>query len=43
VARSFDTWVRKVLPAVNSDITKERLEPVKLLTREEWEKKTGRA
>jgi len=42
VVKSFDTWVTKELPAVNSGITKERLEPVKLLTREEWEKRTGR-
>ena len=42
VVKSFDTWATKELPAVNSGITKERLEPVKLLTREEWEKRTGR-
>jgi hypothetical protein len=42
VVKSFDTWVTKELPAVNSGITNERLEPVKLLTREEWEKRTGR-
>jgi hypothetical protein len=42
VVKSFDTWVTKALPEVNSDITNERLEPVKLLTREEWEKRTGR-
>ena len=42
VVKSFDAWVTKELPTVNSGITKERLEPVKLLTREEWEKRTGR-
>jgi hypothetical protein len=42
VVKSFDAWVAKELPAVNSAITKERLEPVKLLTREEWEKRTRR-
>jgi hypothetical protein len=42
VVKSFDTWVKKELPAVNSGFTKERLEPVNLLTREEWEKTTGR-
>jgi hypothetical protein len=41
VVKSFDTWVTKELPALNSDNTKERLEPVKLLTREEWEKRTA--
>jgi hypothetical protein len=41
VVKSFDTWVAKELPAVNSGMTKERLELVKLLTREEWEKRTG--
>jgi hypothetical protein len=42
VVKSFDAWVTNELPAVNSDITKERLEPVKLLTHKEWEKRTGR-
>jgi hypothetical protein len=42
VIKSFDTWVTNELPAVNSGIIKERLEPVKLLTREEWEKRTSR-
>jgi len=42
VVKSFDTWVTNKLPAMNSGITKERLEPVKLLTREQWEKRTGR-
>jgi photosystem II stability/assembly factor-like uncharacterized protein len=42
VVKSFDTWVTKELPAVNSGLTKERLDPVKLLTRDEWEKSTRR-
>jgi hypothetical protein len=42
VVKAFDTWVTKELPAVNSSLTKEGLERVELLTREEREKKTGR-
>ena len=42
LVKSFDAWVTKEMPAVNSGITKERLEPVKLLTREEWERRTRR-
>jgi hypothetical protein len=42
VVKSFDTWVTKELAAVNAGITMERLEPVKLLTHEEWEKRTAR-
>jgi hypothetical protein len=42
VVKAFDAWVTKELPAVNSGVTMEHLEPVELLTREEWEKRTGR-
>ncbi len=42
VVKSFDIRVTKELPALNSDITKEHMEPVKLLTREQWEKSAGR-
>jgi photosystem II stability/assembly factor-like uncharacterized protein len=42
VVKSFDAWAEKELADVNSAITKERLEPVKVLTRAEWEKKNGR-
>ncbi len=42
VVKSFDTWATRELPILNSGITKEHLEPVTLLTREEWEKRTGR-
>jgi hypothetical protein len=42
VVKAFDSWVTKELPAVNSAIAKELLEPVKLLTREEWQRRAGR-
>jgi len=41
VVQAFDAWAAKELPAVNSAIAKGRLEPVKLLTREEWQKRVG--
>ena len=42
VVTSFGTWMTKELPELNSGVSKEGLEPLKLLTREEWEKRTGR-
>jgi hypothetical protein len=41
VVKAFDAWAAQELPAVNSAIAKGKLEPVKLLKREEWEKKVG--
>jgi hypothetical protein len=41
VVEAFDAWAAKELPEVNSAIAKGQLEPVKLLTREEWQKKAG--
>jgi hypothetical protein len=39
VVRGFDAWAAKELAGVNSAMAKEQLEPVKPLTREEWERK----
>jgi hypothetical protein len=39
VVKSFETWATKELPGVNSDLAAKQLEPIRLLTREEWEKK----
>ena len=38
VVKEFDTWTEKELPGINSSLTQEKLEPITLLTREEWEK-----
>ena len=38
VVKSFDAWAAKELPGINSGLGKS---PVKVLTREEWEKKTA--
>jgi hypothetical protein len=38
VAKSFESWTEKELPGVNSALTEKRMEVVKALTREEWEK-----
>jgi photosystem II stability/assembly factor-like uncharacterized protein len=38
VVKSFEAWTEKDLPNVNSALAEKRLEPVKALTREEWEK-----
>ncbi len=39
VVRDFDAWLAKELAQVNSDLEKKKLETIKPLTREEWEKK----
>ncbi|HKY30762.1 MAG TPA: hypothetical protein VJM12_22770 [Pyrinomonadaceae bacterium] len=38
VVRDFDAWLTKELAGINSELTKKQLEPIKPLTREEWEK-----
>ena len=38
VVKEFDSWTAAALPAINADLQKKNLEPVVLLTREEWEK-----
>ena len=42
VVKDFDAWSAKELSSVNSALEKRRLELIKPLTREEWEKKDGR-
>ena len=39
VVKSFEAWTAKELAGVNSALTSKQLEPIKLMTREEWEKK----
>jgi photosystem II stability/assembly factor-like uncharacterized protein len=39
VGKEFDAWTAKELPRLNAELARKQLEPVKLLTREEWEKK----
>lgn len=38
VVKAFDAWAANELSALNAALTKAQLEPVKLLTREEWRK-----
>jgi len=38
VTRDFDTWVTKNLPQLNSALEKKKLEPIRPLKREDWEK-----
>ena len=38
VEKDFDAWTAKELSGLNSELTKKNLEPLKTLTREEWEK-----
>jgi hypothetical protein len=41
VIHAFDAWAAKELPELNSAVAKGHLEPVRLLTREEWQKRIG--
>jgi hypothetical protein len=41
VVKSFDSWAAKELGSLNVSITQKQLEPVKLLSREEWQKSAG--
>jgi photosystem II stability/assembly factor-like uncharacterized protein len=38
VVREFDAWLTKELAGINAELAKKNLEPIKPLTREEWEK-----
>jgi hypothetical protein len=38
VVKDFDAWTAKELSGLNADLSKKNLEPLKPLTREEWEK-----
>jgi hypothetical protein len=39
VVKDFDTWSAKELSGVNSALSSKQLEPIKVLTREGWEKR----
>ena len=38
MVKNFDDWTAKELSGLNSELTKKNLEPLKTLTREEWQK-----
>ena len=38
VVNSFDAWASKELTGINAELSRKNLEPLKTLTREEWEK-----
>ncbi|HEX8284541.1 MAG TPA: hypothetical protein VF588_14345 [Pyrinomonadaceae bacterium] len=38
VVRDFDAWAAKELAGINAELVRKNLEPVKVITREEWEK-----
>ncbi len=42
VVRDFDDWTAKQLAGLNAELEKKRLEPLKTLTRDEWEKVSQR-
>jgi hypothetical protein len=37
VVREFDAWANRDLPGLNAALTSKRLEPIPLLTRQQWE------
>jgi len=43
VVKDFDAWAAKQLGGVNAALAKKRLEPIALLTREQWEAKDAAA
>ncbi len=38
VVKDFDAWLARELAGINAELAKKQLEPVKPITREEWEK-----
>ena len=38
VIKDFDAWTAKELAGINAELTAKKLEPLKTITREEWEK-----
>jgi hypothetical protein len=40
VVKDFDAWLAKELAGINTELAKKQLEPVKPITREEWEKQS---
>jgi len=43
VASAFDAWASAELPRLNADLAKKKLDPIRPITREEWEKQSGGA
>ncbi len=43
VIKDFDAWAAKDLSPINSMLTKEKLEPIQMMTRNEWEKANGKS
>ena len=43
VIKDFDEWAAKDLSPINSTLTREKLEPIQMITREEWEKVSGKS
>jgi hypothetical protein len=41
VVREFDAWANRDLPGLNAALTSKRLEPIPLLTRQQWEAAAG--
>jgi hypothetical protein len=41
VTKDFDAWVAKELDPINASIAEKKLNPVKPLSREEWQKSSG--
>jgi len=39
VVKTFEAWLAKELAGINSAVVKKQLDPIKTLTREEWQKK----
>jgi len=42
VVRDFDAWTSKELSGLNAELTAKKLEPLKTLSREEWERVSAR-
>jgi hypothetical protein len=42
VEKDFDAWLAKELSGINTELTRKKLETIKLLTREEWKAKNAK-
>jgi hypothetical protein len=43
VVKDFDAWTAKELSGLNADLAKQRLDPIPVLTRAQWEAKNAAA
>jgi hypothetical protein len=41
VVKDFDAWVTRELSTLNAELARKKLQPLKLLTRDEWDKAGG--